>query len=261
MNNVDLPSKQRKLRILLVRLSSGEFTDTEFRLSEAGHLITAIVDGQEAARELRKRPVNLVLVEGRSAANVMDVVAGLRGDNGRLSARYTPIFVLSPSTWTTLPPNIDGVLTPPLNCDALVALYLEFLSSSLSGLKRDGGNVAVCEIDAAIDRLGGDVELYKDLVARFLDDTAGTRSQLDTARQRRDATLLHRAAHSLKGLAASVGAVSVAGVLGELEALGREATLDQLSPVWERFLSETEKAAQELAPYHRSDHYSSAALQ
>jgi HPt (histidine-containing phosphotransfer) domain-containing protein len=109
-----------------------------------------------------------------------------------------------------------------------------------------------CEVDAAIDRLGGDLELYKDLVDRFLEDTAGTRRHLEMARERREAGALQQSAHSLKGLAASVGAVALAGILGELEGIGRSGELDNLPSAWERFQNEWERTAQELAPYHRA---------
>ena len=108
-----------------------------------------------------------------------------------------------------------------------------------------------CEIAASIARLGGDVELYKDLVDRFLDDTAGTRARVAAAVERSDMPLVHSSAHSLKGLAASVGATTVTAVLGELEVLGRTGDTAGLGAVWQRFQSAMEGAADELSPYYR----------
>jgi HPt (histidine-containing phosphotransfer) domain-containing protein len=239
---------------LLVRPKDRDATDTAERLTAAGHYVSSAANAQDAARLLRSRPVNLVLLEGHSSPALLEVVSIMRGQSGRLSTRYTPIFVLasasSPAAVDST--HLDGVVTAPINCDALVSAYAGFLSTSLNKVHRSGEASGNCEIDAAIDRLGGDVELYKDLAARFLDDTAGTRRTLETAYERRDAAALHRAAHSLKGLAASVGAVAVADVLGELESLGRVEDLEHVPSVWQRFQSAMAATADQLAIYHRA---------
>jgi HPt (histidine-containing phosphotransfer) domain-containing protein len=199
--------------------------------------------------------MNLVLLECHDATIVLDVLAGMHAQSERLSTRYTPTFVLTAASLPeSLPSIVDGVLESPIDCELLMTTYLKFLSASLREIERPHEARGCCEIDAAIDRLGGDVQLYKDLVARFLDDTAGTRRQLETAREHRDPPLLHRAAHSLKGLAASVGAVAVADVLGELEALGRAEDFGNVPSVWQRFQSEMATAATKLAHYRSADH-------
>ncbi len=253
------PAGRRRLRILLVRpegaaTPAGSAPCTAETLAADGHIVTEVSGGENAARLLRTRPVNLVLVElcGASEA-LLEVAANLRGASGRVSARYTPIFLLS-KTQSLSPPwpaYIDGVLSAPLQSDALVAAYLEFLSNSLSGDKRCTASNTCSEPDKAIDRLGGDLELYKDLVGRFLQDTYGVRRQIEVAVERRDANLLKTAAHSLKGFAASIGATTVSVVLGELEALGHSGDLSNLAPVWQKFRSEIERAAEELAAYYR----------
>jgi two-component system sensor histidine kinase/response regulator len=244
----------RKLKILLLRPQDRDATGTEERLIAAGHYVSFATDAQDAARLLRTRPVNLVLLEGHNSPSVLEVVSIMRGQNGRLSTRYTPIFVLTSASSPLAidSPPLDGIVTSPIDCDALVSAYAGFLSTSLNKVHDAGEATRSCEIDAAIDRLGGDLELYKDLAARFLDDTAGTRRMLENAYERRDAASLHRAAHSLKGLAASVGAVTVAGLLGELEALGRAEDFEQVPSVWRRFQSEMATTADELAIYHRA---------
>jgi hypothetical protein len=49
-----------------------------------------------------------------------------------------------------------------------------------------------------------------------------------------------------------VGAVTVADVLGELEALGRAEDLEHAPSVWQRFQSEMATTADQLAIYHRA---------
>ena len=243
------------MKILIIRADDRRSSETRDRLVAAGHIVTEARGGEQAARLLRSRPVNLVLVEGgHDALTLLEVAAGLRSENGRVSARYTPIFVLTdkPPQSPIWPSYIDGILSAPLDNEKLVAAYLEFLSASLSGVKRTTEMMPCCEVEAAIDRLGGDVELYKDLVDRFLDDTAGIRHRLQAAIDTQDGAKLHSAAHSLKGLAASVGAVRVAEALAELELLGRTGGFADVPAAWQQFRIEMERTADELAEYHRS---------
>jgi two-component system sensor histidine kinase/response regulator len=90
----------------------------------------------------------------------------------------------------------------------------------------------VCEDNAAIARLGGDVDLYKELVRCFVDDSSGLFAKIAQALQAGDAEGVHRAAHSLKGLAASCGATTVWTAAGKLERLAREGNLPQAETVW-----------------------------
>ncbi|MDZ4819256.1 MAG: Hpt domain-containing protein [Planctomycetota bacterium] len=108
---------------------------------------------------------------------------------------------------------------------------------------------AAREIALAIDRLGGHVELYKELVTRFLTDTAGTRRNLQAAVEKGDPDAIHRTAHSLKGLAASCGAMGVAHVLSQLESIGQENRMSDLPAAWEQFHNQMVLAEKDLAPY------------
>jgi HPt (histidine-containing phosphotransfer) domain-containing protein/CheY-like chemotaxis protein len=253
-NTNSASSSRRQLKILYIRPDERRASDVLDSLVAAGHIVTEAKRGESAARILRNRPVNLVLVEGgEDTLALLEVAANLKSERGRVSTRYTPIFVLTerPPVSPTWPAYIDGILSAPLDNEALVSAYLEFLSNSLAG-RRAAETPPCCEIDAAIDRLGGDVELYRDLVDRFLDDTAGIRHRLECAIEARDGAVVHTAAHSLKGLAGSVGAVSVAAALAELEALGRTGDLESANSAWQQFRIEMERTADELADYHRS---------
>jgi HPt (histidine-containing phosphotransfer) domain-containing protein len=114
---------------------------------------------------------------------------------------------------------------------------------------RDLKSIARCEVEAAVGRLGGDVELYKELVQCFLDDTSSLLPKLRQAIDRRDSEGLHRAGHSLKGLAASCGAQGVAEAAGRLERVGREKQLEELEPAWMALQRALEATRHELANY------------
>lgn len=106
------------------------------------------------------------------------------------------------------------------------------------------------EPEAAIARLGGDVELYRELLRSFLDDSAGLLPRLEAAIASADAQGVHKAAHNLKGTAATCGAISVATMASELERSGLEHDLSQIHEQFSQLNRELTDARRELAPYY-----------
>lgn len=78
-----------------------------------------------------------------------------------------------------------------------------------------------CDPAAAIERLGSDVELYKDLLYTLFQGASGQLTALRSAVAAGDSAAMHRSAHALKGLASTCGADAVAESAQELEDLGR----------------------------------------
>lgn len=245
---------RRRLSVLLVTDAPQERSQAEQGLVASGHAVYRVSRPHEAARALHYRSINLVLFEPmKDPAGFHELLAAVRGGGGRVSARYTPVYALvdQRGACEIVSRIVDHVLPAPLNVDTLTASYLEFLTESAARMRRSDQMESCCEIEAAIDRLGGDVELYKDLVDRFLDDSAGTRRRIQVAIENRDGAQLHSASHSLKGLAASCGATSVAEALAELESLGRTREFALVPHAWNRFQAEIERTAEALATYHR----------
>lgn len=77
----------------------------------------------------------------------------------------------------------------------------------------------VMNVDDALRRLGDDVELLRDIVQIYLEDAPGMVEKIHNAVDQADANALQRAAHSLKGLAATLSASEVVGAAARLEHL------------------------------------------
>jgi CheY-like chemotaxis protein/HPt (histidine-containing phosphotransfer) domain-containing protein len=72
-----------------------------------------------------------------------------------------------------------------------------------------------------LDVIGGDREAFRDLVQSLLDEGPGLVQTMERVVAANDPDMLRRAAHTLKGSAADFGAVTLAGLCKEIEALGR----------------------------------------
>lgn len=78
----------------------------------------------------------------------------------------------------------------------------------------------VMDVEEALERLGNDEELLREIVQIYLEDSPELVERIHGAVSDGDAAALQRAAHSLKGLAATLSAHDVIGAAIKLEHLG-----------------------------------------
>jgi len=83
----------------------------------------------------------------------------------------------------------------------------------------------------ALSRVGGDVELLKEIATIFLEDYPRSLTELHEAIERGDAKALERSAHGLKGSVANFGARAAVDAALELEQLGRDRKLAEVTHV------------------------------
>jgi HPt (histidine-containing phosphotransfer) domain-containing protein len=84
------------------------------------------------------------------------------------------------------------------------------------------------------ERVEGDVELLREIIALFLEDSPRLIEDVRAAVAAGDAAGLKRAAHTLKGAAANFGAAPVVAVALELELMGRTGNLSGAAPARDR---------------------------
>jgi CheY-like chemotaxis protein len=84
----------------------------------------------------------------------------------------------------------------------------------------------VFDVAAVLDSLGGDSELLREVATIFLAQAPKHMGKIRKAISDRDAKLLDRAAHALKGSAANLLAQGVVGAASRLEEIGRGGSVD-----------------------------------
>jgi|KBSMisStaDraftv2_1062788.scaffolds.fasta_scaffold726953_2 HPt (histidine-containing phosphotransfer) domain-containing protein len=82
----------------------------------------------------------------------------------------------------------------------------------------------------ALARVGGDLELLKEIADLFLDEYPRALDDMRKALATGDAPLLERAAHGLKGSVANFGARAAVDPAFQLEQLGKAGKLEQVPP-------------------------------
>lgn len=96
----------------------------------------------------------------------------------------------------------------------------------------------------ALERLGGDEELLREVAGLFLDEYPQLMHQIRSAADERDAEALQRAAHSMKGSVSNFGADRVYQAAFALETKGRAGDLESL----ERCIQELDSALNHIRP-------------
>lgn len=102
--------------------------------------------------------------------------------------------------------------------------------------------MTVLDRDALVRRLMGNEELAVTIITGFLDEIPDQMGSLSQAVEQRDAPSVQRFAHSLKGAAATVGALALSEAVARLEAAGRAGDLDDAGAL----LGQVDCCAQEL---------------
>src|SRR5579864_1538145 len=82
----------------------------------------------------------------------------------------------------------------------------------------------------ALARVGGDLDLLKEIGALFLDEYPRAMDEMHQALAAGDAKTLERSAHGLKGSVANFGARAAVDAAFQLEQFGRAHKLDQAPP-------------------------------
>ena|SRR5579872_1754519 len=82
----------------------------------------------------------------------------------------------------------------------------------------------------ALARVGGDLDLLKEIAALFLDEYPRELDDIHKALAAADAHKLERSAHGLKGAVANFGAAAAVDAAFQLEQLGKAGKLDQVPP-------------------------------
>jgi HPt (histidine-containing phosphotransfer) domain-containing protein len=116
------------------------------------------------------------------------------------------------------------------------------VESALAPAVRQAAASAGVDLEAALQRLGGNQDIYQNMLRRFVGDLASTPKQLLEAVATGDGVTAKRLLHTLKGLAATMGSSALAQVAAQAEkAMAQSPTSEQaraaVQPVCEAIAS------------------------
>lgn len=194
------------------------------------------MDGYAATRSIRKQEQESGDAQKRAHIPIIALTANaMPGDRERCKAAGMDDYLSKPVKTDDLGLILQRWAPLPTAADAPAPMPRREMSM---------GDARVFDAAAMLANIGGDAELFDQLIRLFLDRHGILMKDIETAIGQADASALERAAHSLKGTAANLCAPDVVLVAGQLEATGRLGTLTEAPSL----LVQLDRTVQELLP-------------
>ncbi len=202
-------------------------------LHKRGHRVTVAETGLAALAALDRGAFDAILMDVQMPEmDGFEVTARIRASE-RGSGRHIPIIALTAHAMKgyrerCLEAGMDGYLAKPFRAEEMFDAILQVLpQGSTPPAGGVEGSLATGALDwtAALEHVGGDRELLRELTRLFLAEQARGLSRLSEALSAGSAAALGAAAHRLKGALGILGAQAAFDVAQSLEVMGRKGSL------------------------------------
>jgi two-component system, sensor histidine kinase and response regulator len=205
-------------------------------LTRRGHQVTVVENGQEAVDAVSKERFDIVLMDLQMPVmGGLEATMAIRERERELSTERVRIVAMTAHAMTgdrerCLAAGMDGYLAKPTESRVLFAEVEEASSDAAPASPIDEADL--------VTRLHGDAELAAEIVRLFTEECPTLLDGIRKAMDERDAIAVRRAAHTLKGAAATAAASGLAEAAAFLEVLAAEGDLDALDGAWLRLSEE-----------------------
>ncbi len=240
---------ERSLRLLLAEDNAVNQKLAIRLLEKRGHSVVLARNGKEAITALDAQPFDAVLMDVQMPEmDGFEATATIRLRENA-TGKHTLIVAMTAHAMKgdrerCLAAGMDGYVSKPLQPHELFAV----VERRASGENPAGAATAVAEHTAApldrhvaLGRVGGDVALLKELLELFSEECQQWRADIRRAIHERDATVLQRTAHTLKGAVGNFGATAVFEAALRLEMMGRDGNLAGVEEAFARLLAELDR--------------------
>ena len=265
----EAPNEFSSLHVLLAEDTAANREFFRSVLEQRGHTVVAVANGEQALEAFQSRvggrPFDLLLIDVEMP--VMDgreTAATLRSLDA-FAARPLPLVALTAHQTASDSEFSQGALFDAALTKPCELAHFYAVIEGLARGRRPVGQTrprATAASEQRIDhrgtmhRLGGNEQLFYDLVRFFLEDAPVVLAELGTALTSNDAKGVERAAHSLKGLIANFGAKEATTLAAELQRFGRDQRLVEGQHVYQRLETEVNLLRRELEGYQaRAPHF------
>jgi CheY-like chemotaxis protein/HPt (histidine-containing phosphotransfer) domain-containing protein len=244
----------RALRILLAEDNATNQMLAIALLEKEGHTVETVANGKEALAALAVQSFDIVLMDVQMPEmDGFEATARIR-ETELVSGEHIPIIAMTAHAMKgdrerCLEAGMDGYVSKPIQaaelyralaaCARVDAAPLRDTSASEPAERVDTTDVAhveagpsprgrsaiVLDKAALLARIGGREDRLRTIIQVFLDESSRLMVELQEAVSSREASRLHRPAHSLKGALGVFGVASVVEVAQALESLGQAGEL------------------------------------
>ena len=198
-------------------------------LSRRGHQVTVAGNGAEALATLDRDEFDLVLMDVQ-----MPVMGGLEATaeirrREAAHGRHLRVVAMTAHAMTgdrerCLEAGMDAYLSKPIDPDVLFRTVES--NDEVEAAPRQDASSQVCDRAGLMARVGGDPDLFTEIVQLFLTDCPVRVAAIKAAVDARDAELIRTTAHALKGAAGNLSAPALVAAARTLERIGADGRVD-----------------------------------
>jgi CheY-like chemotaxis protein len=202
-------------------------------LQNWGHTVSVAANGKKAVEAFSREPFDLIVMDVQ-----MPELNGLEATRTIRRMEQTTgghIFIVAMTAHAfkgdreqCLAAGMDGYVSKPINSNDLFTTIESLFDGNAARNPQPAEPVAVgSHFDPALlmDRVGGDVQLLKEVLHLFFEDAEKSVETIGHALSRDDAAEVERAAHRLKGALSSMELRGTADLAAQLEQMGQSRQL------------------------------------
>jgi len=230
---------RKRLRILLAEDNVVNQKLATRLLEKMGHSVSVAEDGKKALEAMAQGGFDLVMMDVQMP--VMDGFEATRmiRNQEKGTGTHIPIVAMTAHAMKgdrerCLESGMDGYVSKPINMQELYETIDNLFQINKGDEEQEPfvePGECILDREALLERVGGDVDLLRELVDLFMEDSLRLVDRISRAVMSKDADELEKAAHGLKGSVLNFGAKTVADVAQGLETMGRNGDLIQAQKV------------------------------
>ena len=224
-----------------------------------GYKIKMVSNGQEAVDELKRTSYDIVfmdiqmpVLDGREATKI------IRDPNSGVLNNSIPVIAMTAHTTTEirkelLASGLNEIAHKPINANVVGDLIKKFIfENHKENIDNQMDEKETQPIDEEyifnknelLERLGGDIDLYNEIINDFFVDVSELIEKLKTALKAKDARLITEFGFSLKEAATDISAVSFREAAHKIESSCKEGDLSQAECLVNKLLMSYNKLTQ-----------------
>lgn len=220
-SNRSIHSNIPTLKILVVDDDDLNRRMMQVLLKREGHQVDLAANGMEALEAVKQNEFDIVFMDLQ-----MPVIDGIetsrRIRDWEKGKKHTFIVALTASYLPEqgqelFEAGIDNYIAKPFEVEHIERMLMYSSRSLRSSKLEPTTSDAIFDAKKGIQRVGGDVDTYRELLSDFVLELPGKTEDIQTHFDARNWDALARAFHNLKGVSANLGALEVSQVAQKLE--------------------------------------------
>jgi len=256
---LEMEDEALELKILVAEDSPTNQLIARKNLEKAGHSVTIANNGREAVEAVARESWDLVLMDvampemdGLEATMTIREAEQETGDHVPIIA--TTAFATKDYRDRCAQAGMDGYVSKPVSVDELYETIEPFLAAKAAGegeVEAEPASEAdpPVDVEAALEVVGGDVELLEAVSDMSLSEIPETLDRLGDAVADGNPSAVEAGAHRIKGVLSNLGGMAARDVAQTLETMGENGDLDGADDAFEQLAKEAQRVAAFYAEY------------